>query len=109
MGLHPHPGRAQEAGGHQDLPHDRDQHSQGEQTGPQTDPKKGTWADFFKAHAQSLWQCDFFSKHIVTAAGVRQCFILAFVHVATRRVHLSPCSFKPDAAWMVEQANAFLA
>ena len=48
---------------------------------PKTDPKKGTWAEFLKAHAKSLWQCDFFSKHIVTADGViRQCFILAFVH-----------------------------
>ena len=25
-----------------------------------------------------------------------------------RRVFLSPCSFKPDAAWMAEQARAFL-
>ena len=77
---------------------------------PKTDPKKGTWADFFKAHAKSLWQCDFFSKHIVTADGViRQCFILAFVHIYSRRVWLSPCTFKPDAAWMKEQADEFLA
>jgi putative transposase len=76
---------------------------------PKSDPTKGTWADFLKAHAQSLWQCDFFIKHIVTAAGIRQCFVLAFIHVQTRRVFLAPCTFKPDAAWMTEQAERFLA
>jgi putative transposase len=76
---------------------------------PRTDPTKGTWADFLKSHAKSLWQCDFFSKYVVTPEGVRQCFVLAFLHVATRRVWLSPCSFKPDAAWMTQQAEAFLA
>jgi putative transposase len=75
---------------------------------PKTDPSKGTWADFLKAHAKTLWQCDFFSKHVVTAQGVRQCFILAFLHVQTRRVFLTPCTFKPDAKWMKEQAGAFL-
>src|SRR5688500_11047300 len=76
---------------------------------PRTDPGKGTWADFLKAHAQGLWQCDFFSKHIVTAAGVRQCFVLAFIHVQSRRVWLSPCTFAPDAPWMAEQAGALAA
>jgi hypothetical protein len=35
--------------------------------------------------------------------------VLAFIHVQTRRVWLSPCSFKPDAAWMRTQAEGFLA
>jgi putative transposase len=75
---------------------------------PRTDPTQGTWAQFLKAHGESLWQCDFFSKHIITGAGVRQCFILAFVHVSSRRVFLSSCTFKPDAAWMQHQARAFV-
>jgi putative transposase len=76
---------------------------------PKTDPTKGTWADFLKSHAKSLWQCDFFSKYVITPDGARQCFVLVFLHVATRRVWLSPCSFKPDAAWMTTQAQSFLA
>jgi putative transposase len=80
------------------------------QLDPKTDATKGTWADFLKAHAKSLWQCDFFSKHIVTTKGaIRQCFILAFVHIYSRKVWLSPCTFKPDAAWMKAQADTFLA
>jgi putative transposase len=75
---------------------------------PKADPTKSRWAEFLRAHASSLWQCDFFSKHVVTAEGVlRQCFVLAFVHVASRRVWLSPGSFKPDAGWVQAQAEAF--
>jgi putative transposase len=47
---------------------------------------------------------------VATAEGVlRQCFVLAFVHVGGRRVWLSPCSFKPDAGWMATQAETFVA
>jgi len=75
---------------------------------PKLDPTKGSWGNFFKAHAHTLWQCDFFSKHIVTAEGIRQCFVLAFLHIATRKVFLTPCTFKPDAVWMQKQAHDFL-
>jgi putative transposase len=75
---------------------------------PRTDSGKGTWAEFLKAHAQGLWQCDFFSRHIITSEGARQCFVLAFIHVQSRRVWLSPCSFEPGVPWMMEQARALL-
>jgi putative transposase len=73
-------------------------------------PKRGpgTWSEFLKMHAETLCQIDFFSKCIWTPKGLRQCFVLAFLHVATRRVYVSPCSFKPDAKWMKQQAEAFL-
>ena len=76
---------------------------------PKTDPQKGTWGEFFKAHKDSLWQCDFFSKHLVTADGLRQCFVLAFLHVQSRRVFVTPATFTPDAAWMQRQAQGFIA
>src|SRR5690606_16923704 len=73
-------------------------------------PKRGegTWDDFLKQHAASLWQCDFFSKRILTMKGIREVFVLAFLHVETRRVILSPATFHPDEAWVVAQANAFV-
>lgn len=71
-------------------------------------PKRGngSWDEFLKIHAETLWQVDFFSKMIWTPTGLRQAFVLAFMHVGTRRVFCSPCSFKPDAKWMVRQAEA---
>ncbi len=76
---------------------------------PKTDATHGTWADFLKAHAVGLWQCDFFSKHVITPDGVRQCFVLAFLHVQSRRVYLSPCTFNPNPAWTAQQAERFVA
>jgi len=47
-------------------------------------------------------------KRIWTPTGLRQAFVLAFIHLGTRRVICSPCSFKPDAKWMVCQAHVFV-
>lgn len=33
---------------------------------------KGTWEEFLKAHAETLWQCDFFSKRVLTRTGIKQ-------------------------------------
>ena len=69
---------------------------------------KGSWSDILKIHAETLWQVDFFSKRVWTAQGPRQTFSMVFLHVATRRVFVTPATFKPDAAWMKSQAHAFL-
>lgn len=69
---------------------------------------RGTWQEFLNLHADSLWQIDFFSKRIWTAKGPRQVFALAFVHLATRRVFVTPSTCRPNAKWMNSQAEAFL-
>jgi putative transposase len=69
---------------------------------------EGTWDDFLKRHAASLWQCDFFSRNVLTTKGIRQAFVLAFIHVKSRRVILSPATFRADGAWIEEQAEAFV-
>ena len=73
-------------------------------------PKRGegTWDEFLKQHAASLWQCDFFSKRILTLRGIREVFVLAFLHVETRRVILSPATFHPDEPWVVGQVERFV-
>ncbi|WP_254508175.1 integrase core domain-containing protein [Anatilimnocola floriformis] len=73
-------------------------------------PKRGegTWDEFLKQHAASLWQCDFFSKRILTLRGIREVFVLAFLHVETRRVVLSPATFHPDESWVVGQMEQFV-
>jgi transposase InsO family protein len=69
---------------------------------------KGTWSEFLKIHADTLWQVDFFSKRIWTLQGPRHAFAMAFVHVATRRVFVTPSTCRPDAGWMKSQAESFL-
>lgn len=69
---------------------------------------EGTWDDFLKQHAASLWQCDFFSKRVLTLNGVREAFVIAFLNVKTRQVIVSPATLHPNDAWVVEQAESFV-
>jgi putative transposase len=59
-------------------------------------------------HAATLWQCDFFSKRVLTIKGFRDLFVLVFLHVESRRVFISPATYHPHEAWVQEQAHAFL-
>lgn len=76
---------------------------------PDPPPKTpGTWEQFLKIHADTLWQADFFSKMMWTPKGMRQFFVLVFIHVGSRRVFVSPCTLNPTAAWMKQQSEAFV-
>jgi putative transposase len=67
----------------------------------------GTWDEFLKIHAATLWQCDFFSKRVLTPKGFRELFVVVFLHVGTRRVFITPATQHPNEAWVTEQARAF--
>lgn len=67
---------------------------------------EGSWEEFLKIHAQTLWACDFFSKYVWTPKGLVEIFALFFIHVGTRRVHLGGMSPRPNAAWIAEQAES---
>jgi putative transposase len=74
--------------------------------GPQRD--EATWDDFIVRHAATLWQCDFFSVKSLTLTGWKRLYLLAFLHVGTRRVFLSPATAHPNEAWVRTQGAAFL-
>jgi putative transposase len=73
-------------------------------------PKRGsgTWDEFLTRHAATLVQCDFLNKRIWTANGLRDVFVLVFLHVGTRRALVSPATTSPTAAWVQEQTKRFL-
>ncbi len=66
------------------------------------------WQKFLKRHAETLYQCDFFSKRIVTKFGLQQYFVLVFLHLGSRRGYVTKCTRKPNAPWMKEQAKKFV-
>lgn len=80
------------------------------ENGLEPGPKRGagTWDEFLKIHAATLWQCDFYSKKVLTIKGFRDLFLLVFLHVESRRVFIAPSTFHPNEAWVKEQAHAFL-
>ena len=69
---------------------------------------KGTWDEFLKIHADTLWQCDFVSKPMWTARGLVDLYLLVFIHLGTRRCWISPCTLSPDSAWVSQQARNFV-
>jgi putative transposase len=71
--------------------------------------RKGSWDELVKRHADSLWQCDFFSKRLATRLGWHMGMALVFINVATRRVWISPCTTHPNTEWIEKQAQDFLA
>src|SRR5205807_6200026 len=70
-------------------------------------PKRGegSWTDFVKRHAQTLWGCDFFTQKVATLRGMVEIFVLFFIHVGSRRVHIAGMTANPDRAWMIQQAR----
>ena len=70
-------------------------------------PKRGegTWSEFIKRHTETLWACDFFTKKVWTKNGLVDVFVLFFIHLGTRRVHIAGMTTNPDEAWVVQQAR----
>jgi putative transposase len=70
-------------------------------------PKRGegSWDEFIKRHAATLWATDFFSKKVWTARGPVDVFVLFFIHVGSRRVYLSGVTAHPNGQWMKQQAR----
>src|SRR6266496_2692568 len=60
------------------------------------------WSEFLRAHAQSMIACDFFT---VETLWLGRLYVLFFIELGTRRVHLAGCTPHPDGAWTVQQAR----
>ena len=61
-----------------------------------------TWTDFLRAQAQGMIACDFFT---VETAWLRTLYVLVFIELGSRRIHLSPSTAHPDSAWVTQQAR----
>lgn len=67
-----------------------------------------SWDEFIRAHAETLWACDFFTKTVWTPVGPRLAFVLFFLHIKSRRVIVSEPTLNPTREWTAEQAAMFL-
>ncbi|MEM8736943.1 MAG: integrase core domain-containing protein [Planctomycetota bacterium] len=63
------------------------------------------WDEFLKLHLNTLVVCDFFCKSIWTPMGKRQAYFLAFVHVGSRKVWVSPATYHPSGEWVLQQGR----
>ena len=53
----------------------------------------------------TLVASDFFAKSVITPLGVRLAYCLAFIHIGTRKVFLSPATYHPDERWIKQQGR----
>jgi putative transposase len=66
---------------------------------------EGTWDEFIKRHAATIWACDFFSKKIWTTKGLVDVFILFFINIQTRRILHFAATSHPTGIWLAQQAR----
>jgi putative transposase len=69
-------------------------------------PRRGgsTWRQFLAQQVSSMVACDFFT---VETVWLKRIYVLVFIELATRRVHLAGCTSNPDGAWVIQQARNF--
>lgn len=81
------------------------------EAGLPTGPARGerTWDQFLRAHAKTLWACDFLTTRVLTKRGWRFTFSLVFIHPKTRRAHVSTSTTNPDGSWLAEVVRRFVA
>jgi putative transposase len=61
-----------------------------------------SWREFLRAQATSIVGCDFFT---VETAFLRRYYVLFFIELHSRRVHLAGCSAHPSGRWVAQQAR----
>jgi len=67
-----------------------------------------TWRKFIRLHMNTLVACDFFTKSVITPLGAHLAWYMAFIHVGTRKVFLSPPTYHPDEQWVQQQGRNLL-
>jgi putative transposase len=73
-----------------------------EQLGPAGKRPGPAWRQFLHAQAGSVIAVDFFT---VDTVWLRRLYVLFFIELASRRVHLAGCTAHPDAEWVTQQAR----
>jgi putative transposase len=66
-------------------------------------PRRGpSWGEFLRAQADGIWACDFFT---VETAFLRTLYVLFFIEVGSRRLHISAATRNPNGSFVSQQAR----
>ncbi|XVJ60026.1 MAG: hypothetical protein HEQ23_11750 [Tepidisphaera sp.] len=79
------------------------------EAGVPTSPKRRdtTWDEFARAHAETLWACDFLRQPVITSRGVVEAFVLVFINIVTRRAYATASTTKPTEEWTAAEDEKF--
>src|SRR6266566_8305804 len=67
--------------------------------------KTTTWKEFIHTHMEVLVATDFFTAEVWTTAGLMTYYVLFFIHLSSRKVHVAGVTPHPNQAWMMQIAR----
>ncbi len=67
--------------------------------------KTTTWREFIRSHWDLLVATDFFTAEVWTRSGLVTYYILFFIQVGSRTVHIAGLTPNPNEAWMAQMAR----
>jgi putative transposase len=67
--------------------------------------KTTTWKEFIRTHMAVLVATDFFTAEVWTLGGLVTYYVLFFIRLSTREVHVAGVTPHPNHAWMMQIAR----
>jgi hypothetical protein len=64
-----------------------------------------TWKECIRTHLDVLVVTDFFTAEVWTLGGLVTYYVLFFIHLGSRQVHIAGITPHPNEAWMVQMAR----
>jgi putative transposase len=64
-----------------------------------------TWKEFIRTHMDVLVATDFFTAEVWTLGGLVTYYVLFFLHLGSRTIHVAGVTPHPNTAWMVQVAR----
>jgi len=69
---------------------------------PALERSSGSWRSFLGHYREQMLACDFFT---VETIWLKTIYVLFFIELGTRRIHLGGCTTNPEAIWVTQQAR----
>ncbi len=63
------------------------------------------WSEFIRSHQDVIAACDFFTAEVFTPTGLVTYYVLFFIKIGSREVHIAGVTPHSDESWMEQVAR----